>query len=359
MNVKLFFSTLLTHLLVTLTFGQIKTVDAQGKPIPYVHVSASNAKFQSLTGLNGVFDTVGIRFVKPDDYLVFQHIGYKPYKVVYREIQLGGEVVLQENTYDLPVLTVTLPKGNYFKRIYACYRTLQLNDGIIKYYVDGKGSYISKSNKESYSRYVTQSRSFENELLIKEDKERSVSVQYVATPPMLASKLLPEVFSEKNGLVFNRVSDEFIEILTSSGDKVGQIRIDSTFIVYQIQDVFGWSNRTQFETEVKKVEAFTEMVFHNVKGSDPTKIDDFDYLVYQKRFNVFDVKHNKDKAVKRVTQVYELFVEEHEQLAKFKKSDIQTVPWKPSNYTTNFWESCDCPIYTMPSESTNSFTKIN
>lgn len=337
---------------ISAAFGQISVVNNLGEPIPFVYVYASNATFQAQTNLNGVLDTVGLSGVNPNVDLVFHHIGYETKAVLCSKLSKGGEVVLTAKTYAIPMVEVSSKsKGKYYKRIDACYRTTQLNDNIMKFYVDGKRSFVSKSNKEKYTNYTTQSRSFANQQLLDEDKERSVGIYYSAFPPSLSSEKLPQIFAAKNKLVFTQVSDELIEIYSPEQEKIGQIKMDSNFIIYQVRDVFGWTERNAFETEVKKVEMFTEMVFRKVDGVDPTQISDFDHLVYQKQFNVFDVKHKKDKRFQRITQVYELFIETHQILEAFDKTTIETVPWQPSTYSSNFWNTCNCPLYTQPNEN--------
>ena len=105
---------LLTISAVPAVAQQIRTIDKDGQPVPYVSVMTTDAKFIGITDIDGV-----IADVKGADTITVSHIAYKP--KLYKVNGKSGSITLEDADFGLPEIVVKKKPLVYVQTYYRMY----------------------------------------------------------------------------------------------------------------------------------------------------------------------------------------------------------------------------------------------
>src|SRR5690606_28717914 len=142
------------------------------------------------------------------------------------------------------------------------------------------------------------------------------------------------------------------EILYQDSIPIGKVEINSKYIAYSFEDINFVGTNKMFKTEVNRLKREVIMVFRYMEGQDIKAIKNFDNLLYVKTLREYKVKHDKDKKFTNFFYLDELFIEELIYVQKVDKKSFNSSRWMKnnSNYTSEFWKTCNCELYNPPIE---------
>ena len=158
---------------------------------------------------------------------------------------------------------------------------------------------------------------------------------------------MPYQFIRKHDLILLSEDSLALKILTVDSVVIGEIKEQANTITFQLNDVFRLKSHKLLNTEVELKELYIYMVFRKgVQNNSLHEIKDFDNLLYSRDVFGASYKHDKEKVKRNVESIVEIFVENisfmNEPDNEYSKS--RGMP-KESNYTEEFWKTCDCELY--------------
>lgn len=346
--------------LVASTKAQTVIVDAENKTIPLVQVYTKNKNYFKVSDLNGKIDLSDFVAGKTNDTLFFHHLSYQT-----TVIEIGGKwqrdtVRMQAKVFDLKEFSIvesTNENKNKYQVVKACYRSVQSNNGVNKYYSDGNVEYLVGGKKStSYSRAKKiENRYFQNDKLIEQDAQRKIEVIYLLSgPSVLYLNKLPKQFIKDRKLIAKKNDEGVVELYNKDRLLYGKIESRTDYVVYSVNDYEKLKTRKLFKTEDQLLKLEYVMIFKRKLEIDVLEIDVIDNLVYYRGISEHNTKHNKDKEYTFIRYEDEIFVEEvlfNEGIIDEKKFYENGERFTKSNYTNPFWESCNCNLYYPPSNS--------
>lgn len=119
---------------------QIRTIDKDGQPIPYVSVLTTDAKFIGITDLDGI-----LKDVKGADTITVSHVAYK--SKLYKVNGMSGSITLEDADFGLPEIVVK-KKPYVYAQTY--YRLINYDDslGVVYYRVGLTDNVIDRKTKK-------------------------------------------------------------------------------------------------------------------------------------------------------------------------------------------------------------------
>ena len=93
---------------------QIRTIDKDGQPVPYVSVMTTDAKIIGITDIDGVLEDV-----KSADSITVSHISYKP--KLYKVNGKSGSITLEDADFGLPEIVVKKKPLVYVQTYYRMF----------------------------------------------------------------------------------------------------------------------------------------------------------------------------------------------------------------------------------------------
>ena len=129
------------------------------------------------------------------------------------------------------------------------------------------------------------------------------------------------------------------------------VETNESYITYTLVDKDFIGSNHFAKTEVNRIRHQVILVFRNYEGLDVSSINDFDNLLYYKSIYEYKTKHDKEKKANKILQVFEMFVEDVKYLETVNKKDFNSSVngRRKSKYTTEFWKTCACQLYEVPS----------
>ncbi|MCB0803202.1 MAG: hypothetical protein KDB74_08885 [Flavobacteriales bacterium] len=345
---KYFYSVIALIILITsTTHSQIVVVDQNNNPIPYVDIIISNKKtFFWQTDLSGNIPQNTINKMTRNDSIVLRHISYKT-KVIIRDSIIKDTIMLLPNIYNLKEIEINSKMPKY-QKINACFRNSVRQDGQLVYYSDGETDYFTKNKKIEYSLFRKSYRSFENknisEFLNNYKTSIPINKAYTPTPEDI---YLPYNFIKKHKLI-QFFTDAFnSKILTPDSNIVGEMRIGSNTITYELNNIFELKTQKALNTEVTTTDFYIYMVFRKDDEQDVTELNkSYNKLLYLKIIYGQTFKHDKEKKKRKIETIEEIFVE-NISFTNLKDQDYSKHSGMPrsSSYDEEFWNDCDCELY--------------
>jgi hypothetical protein len=335
--------------------SQIVVTDIYDKPIPYVEVLSNNKYFYTQTNLKGELNWNEVMKLNSTDTLFFQLITYESVYLIKSELTSTDTIRLaeqiQERIQELQEFSVrSNSKKDKYQIIDVCYRSYQVNDDSVAYYLDGKGQYFSKINKGRFDLLLKENRSFANKVIEKEDDnpDRSISFGFTANVPRPPFYYLP--FQYHKDLTYRFKDSSNTALFINDSIHVGNIESNEDRVIYTILDYDFVGTNNLFKHEINRIQKQITLIFKNYEGFNVKTIKNYDDLLYYKSHNVLSTKHHEEKDYKRFTQVTELFIENVAYAQSINKKEYKdsTKKWNKSNYTSEFWKTCDCEVYEPP-----------
>lgn len=342
----------LINLIFNISFGQITIVNEYKLPIAFVEVSANNEKVLANSNWNGTIDWKLFQGRSINDTIYFNHTGFDHKWIIKKDIKNGDTVMLMDKSFVLSEVIVTATKTpKKYQIINACYRSYQSNNDSLIYYTDGLVEYLTKTKKNNYDKRLKAYRVYYDSLYLANVKERKISVNFrlARTPPPL-TEYLPKTYFKSNDLRLNKDTSGNFEILTKNNIKIGTVKRDSSFVTYSIDDIFSCKTRNFNKYEAVQLKSHVTLIFNAPDNSEDILIDNFDKLVYSKIYRKYDFKHASEKTFTEINNVEEIFVESVRSSNEVETDQYNNgfgFPLK-SNYSTPFWEKCNCELYRYP-----------
>ncbi len=316
--------------------AQIVVTDINLKPIPFVEVLSNNKHFYAETNLKGELNWGDLEKLKPSDTLFFNLVSFERIFFLKKNLSPNDTIQLNQRIQELETFTVnTNPKKYNYQKIDFCYRSYQFNDDSVAFYMDGKGAYVSKLNKDNVNLLIQESRSFANQVVEDEFQPRSVQITWLPSVPRPPFRFLPfQVGKQKKS------------------NNQARIETNDSYITYTLEDKDFIGTNHFAKTEINRVRHQVILVFRNYEGLDVSSINDFDNLIYYKSIREYKTKHDKEKKTTKILQVSEMFVEDVQYLETVNKKDYNSsrVMRKKSKYTTEFWKACACELFEVPNK---------
>lgn len=342
------------------TKAQTVIVDAENKPIPLVQVYTKNKNYFKVSDLNGKIDLSDFLAGKTNDTLFFHHLSYQTTAIKISGKWQRDTVRIQTKIFDLKELSVVESANenkNKYQVVKACYRSLQSNNGINKYYSDGNIEYLVGGKKNtSYSlAKKIENRYFQNDKLIEQDVQRKIEVVYTLSgPSALYLDKLPKKFIKDRKLIAKKNDEGTIELYNKDSLLYGKIESRTDYVVYTVNDYKKLKTRKLFKTEDQLLKLEYVMIFKRKPEIEVLELEAINDLVYYRGISEHNTKHDKDKEYTFIRYEDEIFVEEvllNEGIIDEKKFYENGERFTKSNYTKPFWESCNCELYYPPSNS--------
>lgn len=332
------------HLFLTFTFfliytwisAQIVVTDINRKPIPFVEVLSNNKHFYAETNLKGELNWGDLEKLKPSDTLFFNLVSFERIFFLKKNLSPNDTIQLNQRIQELEMFTVnTNPKKYSYQKMDFCYRSYQFNDDSVAFYMDGKGAYVSKLNKDNFDLHIKESRAFANQVVEDELQPRSVQITWSPSVPQPPFRYLPfQVEKQKKS------------------NNQARIETNESYITYTLEDKDFIGTNHFAKTEVNRIRHQVILVFRNYEGLDVSSINNFDNLLYYKSIWEYKTKHDKEKKSTKILQVDEMYVEDVQYLETVNKKDYNSSGGMPrkSKYTTEFWKACGCELYEVPNK---------
>jgi hypothetical protein len=333
--------------------SQIVVTDINNKPIPYVEILSNNKHFYTQTNLKGEINKSELEKLNPTDTLFFKLITYETQFLLKSDLKLSDTIKLQERiqegVQEIEEFLVVSNKKKY-QKIDVCYRSYQVNDDSVAYYLDGKADFLSKIMKSNYDLLLKENRSFANKEIEDEDvaPDRMVSLKFASSIPRPPFYYLP--YQYDNDLTYRIKDISIVELFNHYTIYVGSIETNKDYIKYSIADPGFSGTNIILKSEINRINNQITMIFRNYEELDVTTINYFDDLLYFKSYREYNIKYKKAEDYVRIIQVEELFLENVSYFETVDKSKYNST-WgmgKKSNYTTEFWKTCDCELYESP-----------
>jgi hypothetical protein len=336
-------------LIANLIFSQIIVTDNNNKPIPFVEVLSNNKHFYGQTNQKGELNWSNLEKLNPKDTLFFNLVSYERVSFVKNNLSPIDTIRLKERINVLQEFTVdSNRKKDKYQLIKACYRSYQMNDDSVSYYLDGKADYLSTINKNNFDIFIKEKRSFANKVVEDETVQRSVGIYWtpsVTRPPFY---YLPS--QDKNHTnQYNKDSSK-VDVFNKKGIHIASFEKDRGYIKYIFYD-FDFEGTNNFaKTEVKRIKHDVIMIFRYYEGLDFTVINNFDNLLYYKSIREYTTQHDKASKHTKIVQVSEMFIEDVSYYSSVDKKELNPALDKSikSIYTSAFWKSCNCEVYEPP-----------
>lgn len=336
-------------------YAQIVVTDINNKPIPYVEVLSNNKHFYTQTNSKGELDWNEVKKLNSTDTLFFQLITYEKAYFLKSELTSTDTIRLEEQIQDgiqeLQEFVVLSNNKKYkYQVIDGCYRSYQINDDSVAYYMDGNAQWASKIDKGRFYLKLKENRAFANLEVeeVVENPERNIDFRFTTNVPRPPFYYLP--FQYDKDITYRKKDSFNVEMFIKDSIYVGNIETNNRYVIYTIADYDFVGTNTLFKNEISRLYNHITLVFRNYVGFDVTSIENYDELLYYKSHRAYTVKHEKDKEYKRTVQVDELFVEQVSYFQTINKKEFNSSIGMPkqSNYTLEFWNSCNCEVYEKP-----------
>lgn len=335
-------------------YAQIIVTDSKNKPIPYVEVISNNKHFFAQTDLNGRLDWTQIEKLDLTDTLFLNLVPYEGLFYIKGNLSNNDTLKLKERINTLPEFSVfATPKKNKYQLINACYRSYQINNDSIAYYMDGKANYLSKINKHKFDLSIKEYRTFSNNVIENQTPTRTLNNSLTPSVPRPPSDYLSYLIKVKNQLKQYNDDSTKIDIYSKDSIYIGSIDIAKKYIQFTFNETDFIGTNNILNSEINRINHQITLIFRNHEDFDLFSITNFDELLYYKSIREYKIKHHKDKDYTKVFQSYELYIENIIYINSAEKSDYNS-SWgmqKDSKYTTDYWKNCACPIYEPPFEN--------
>lgn len=295
--------------------GQSRLIDGHdGRPIAFAQIVDERGLTIGLTDADG-------RLPHPlkGSRLTVRHLAYKTEELDASALQAGRDIRLTPLTRTLGEAVVGNKSCEYvYLRTY--FRSYQLNDSCLKYYMDGYADFLIRLRNGKAKRYITGLRRLKHPGLTQSDRQRAASAtDKFLTLPYFDDTPLADCLSrcdqEKTG--------NGIRLIVQEGKAVGCITPDTSAHTLRIDyDVLGgvphegrlFGYTTRLENHIK-----TET--YSYDGTLPTCAD----LTGRRSYRKLQYSHKKDTCRQRVEVTDELFVLERRMLpAREAKSLAKT-----------------------------------
>jgi hypothetical protein len=301
-----------------------------------VEVLSNNKHFYAETNLKGELNWRDLEKLNQTDTLFFNLVSFERIYFLKKNLSPKDTIQLNQRIQELETFTVnTNPKKYSYQKIDFCYRSYQFNDDSVALYMDGKGAYVSKLNKDNFDLQIKESRSFANQVIEDEFQPRNVQIRWAPSVPQPPFRFLPFQVGKKR-----KSNNQF------------NVETNESYITYTLEDKDFIGSNHFAKTEVNRIRHQVILVFRNYEGLDVSAINDFDNLLYYKSIHEYKTKHDKEKKSTKILQVEEMFVEDVTYLETVNKKDYNSSMGgrRKSKYTTEFWKTCACELYEVPSK---------
>src|SRR5690554_44114 len=345
---------LLTTLLFffTKSYSQIIVMDINNKPIPFVEVLSSNKHFYTQTNLNGEINWADLKNLKNGDTLFFQLITYERISIPFADLSSSDTIRLKERVHQLQEFSVVSNTKKYkFQILNACYRSYQVNDDSVAYYIDGKVGYLSKIGKDKYDLLLKENRVLENKEIDEQTLDRKISIGLKPSIPRPPLGYLPFNFYKKGGFIYHSNDSSIVKTIDQESIQLGRIEYNEKHVKLNFNDSSFNGTNNMLKSEIKREKREITLIFKNSKELDFESTKTFDHLIYYRDYREYSIKHNKDEEYTRIIQIDELFIEDVTYTKSIDK-DIYSSSWRQnnSNYISEFWNNCNCEIYQTPNK---------
>lgn len=333
-------------------YSQIVVSDVNKNPIPFVEVFSNNKHFYSQTNSSGKISLDDFKKLQPKDTLFFQLFSFETLTILFEELNPNDTVFMNERILEIEEFSIVANKEKpKYQKIDFCYRSYQFNDDSVAYYLDGKADYTSKVNKDRFDLHLKENRFYANKVIEDNIPERTVGVTFRPSVPRPPYDYLPYYFDKKNKLTYSIVDSSKVVIYGKDNIYVGFIEEKGGFVKYVISDNHFVGTNNLFNSEVHRLKREITLVFRKSELFDIKSKKNFEDLLYYKSNRELNAKHDKDKNFTNVILVEEFFVEavSYHHMINTQQYDASLRRYS-TNYSSEFWKSCDCAIYQEPNK---------
>lgn len=319
-------------------------VDENRNPIPYVDIISNNNSLLWQTGLDGRIPTNVLKESKFNDSITFHHISFNDLTI--KSSNIKDSIFLISRTYSLEEVIIESKTPKY-QKISACFRNTVIQNGLPIYYSDGKTHYLTKK-KIDFKLFRYEYRTYEIKNINDYVNNYKIGVPINrAYTPIPEEKYLPYRFIKKHNLILLLKDSVTTDILTADSLKIGELKQQPDYLEYSVKNIFEIKTRKAINTEVDITDFYISMIFRGqLKDYKNILIEDFSQLVYLKTNYNINLKHDKEKEIRKVETIEEIFVENISYVNSVDEDYTKSrgMP-RQSKYSYEFWNECDCDLY--------------
>lgn len=347
-----FFLTVSLLIIQIAIFGQITVVNEFNIPINNAELFSKSNTLIAKSNINGNIIWNSSKNVNENDTICIKHPEYENYFVVFHIIQSIDSIVLIHKTNVFPEVHVNSNKiTKSFQIMNACFRSYQLNNDSLIYYIDGKVDYLTKTDKIEYKKMLKEHRIFKDTNYLNNQIKRNYEIAFsLARVSQPLTNYLPKKYFKQHHLKLIHQPDGSIHIETKKKVKIGSVELDSNLVRYTINDIYSCKKRKTLKYEANQINSDITLVFTTIEEKKNDLEVNFDKLVYSRIYRKYDFKHASDSQFTSIENVEEIFVEDihfSNEVDQIKFNDRFGFP-KQSKFSTSFWEKCNCKLYALP-----------
>ena len=341
---------LLLSLFYQLSYSQSKIVDSKtGEAVAFAHLIIDGGKLGAASDINGMVSISEIERIVKDTTAVItiQHLGYDNLEISLQALKQSDIIRLNGRDIVLPEVTVS-PTADYDHIVLKGYfRSYQTDDKELKYYTDGIVEYYFPRKKKQFWVNLLEHRSFRNQVLIDQTKQRSAMViMTVAGIPYMDGNTIIDELNKKytftdaaNGQDIMKSNSKVGYIRKNENENTVQINIDKILPEKEeVHSLFGYTSRIQH------IEITENYISDNFQSP---KIDD---LESRKEYREIIFGHKKDTAEVAIEVIHEFYVMERKYVTKKEIKELELSAYsglrESSEYTYEYWK--DLTRYGIP-----------
>lgn len=319
-------------------YAQIQIIDNETlKGISYVEVYSSNGDLIGLTDIDGFLEESILNQIKKSKVKMvsFNHLAFDELEISTKNLLNASKIKLIPTNFDIDEILIkgTSTKNKYIG-IKGFFRSYQINNDGIKYYMDGEVIYYCPlNNKNKIENHILSHRSF-----VEKSKKKNISsLILMVGPPRPDLRLTLNALLKKHNTIF--VDSTTFKITQKLVDK-GKIRINNPDHYTSIEvELVSKSNPKEY----KLLGNHSILEYHNgvayYSVTDTSSLNNTN-LLYHKEIRNLKFKRKKDKEFENIEAVHEFYVTKIEflpNLKKQKKSEDFSFK-RNSNYKGKYWE---------------------
>ena len=341
---------LLLSLFYQLSYSQSKIVDSKtGEAIAFAHLIIEGGKLGAASDINGMVSIPEIEKIVKDTTAVItiQHLGYDNLEISLQTLKQSEIIRLNEREIVLSEVIVSPPDKYDYVVLKGYFRSYQTDDKELKYYTDGIVEYYFPRKKKQFSVNLLEHRSFRNQQLIDQTKQRSrmlimtvAGIQYMDGNTIIDDLGKKYTFTDTaSGQDIMKDNSKVGYIRKNDAENTIQINIDKILPAKEeVNTLFGYTSRIQH------IEITENYISGNLQN---LKIDD---LESRKEYREILFSHKKDPAEVVIEGIHEFYVMERKYVTKKEIKGVELSGHsglrESSEYTYEYWK--DLTRYGIP-----------
>lgn len=168
--------------------AQLKIIDYEtNREIAFVEVFSSNGDLIGLSSADGVINLTVLNNIKTTkaDSFTLNHIGYEEIKYEKSDLLATSLIKMKLKHWDLDEVVIKAKRNQYYLKLTGFYRSFQINNNELKYFVEGKIDILYPPNtKKAPKNKRLQERYFTNLKYLNSQKNGTIVTIKAIGPPI-------------------------------------------------------------------------------------------------------------------------------------------------------------------------------